>query len=178
MVEHVDGIIVLGGSELEGLSEIYDQPQLNSRGDRLTTFLLLAERYPNARLVHTGRRESKAAGALILGAGIESTRITFEDQSRNTCESATLMGELIAPQPNETWLLVTSGFHMPRAVGCFRAVDWGVVPYPADFRSGPNPFRPNVVRNLENLDLATHEWLGLAYYRLRGFTADVFPGPQ
>jgi len=27
------------------------------------------------------------------------------------------------------------------------------------------------------LDIAVHEWLGLAYYRLTGRTEEIFPGP-
>jgi uncharacterized SAM-binding protein YcdF (DUF218 family) len=177
-LEDVDGIVVLAGSELTKLSEVYGQPQLNSMGDRLTTFLSLATRYPDARLVHSGRNQSEAASALILGAGIESRRITFEDKSRNTCQSATITRELVAPNPNENWLLVTSAFHLPRAVACFRAANWEVIPYPADYRRGTNPFHLGLATNLEDLDRAAHEWLGLVYYRLRGFTDTFFPGPR
>jgi uncharacterized SAM-binding protein YcdF (DUF218 family) len=57
-------------------------------------------------------------------------------------------------------------------------VGWEVVPYPTDFRRGPNPLHFELVDNLADLDLAAHEWLGLVYYRLRGYTNELFPGPR
>jgi uncharacterized SAM-binding protein YcdF (DUF218 family) len=175
----ITGVIVLSGSERAGLSRLYSQPQLDSHGDRLTTFLLLGVRYPNARLVHTGNAaESQVARSLILGAGIAAERVRFDDAPRNTCESARTTRALMEPQPDERWLLVTSALHMPRSVACFRAAGWDVIPYPADFQRGPNPFHFGLIENLADLDLAAHEWLGLVYYRLRGYTNELFPAPS
>ena len=177
-VEDIDGIIVLAGSEQAKLSEIYSEPQFSEAGDRLTTFLMLAAVHPDARLVHSGTpRESRVARALILGTGVAPSRILFEDSARNTCESAPATRELVAPRPGERWLLVTSAMHMPRSVACFRAADWEVIPYPTDFRTGTTPWSYDLVGNLTNLDLAAHEWLGLLYYRLRGYTNDLYPAP-
>jgi uncharacterized SAM-binding protein YcdF (DUF218 family) len=174
----VAGVIVLAGSERVTLSELYSEPQLSSAGDRLTTFLRLAARFPQARLVHSGNvAESPIARSLILGTGVAPDRIRFDDQSTNTCGSARTTRALVEPQAGERWLLVTSSVHMPRAVACFRAVAWDVIPYPTDFRRGPNPLHFGLVENLEDLDLAAHEWLGLVYYRLRGHTKELFPGP-
>lgn len=174
----IDGIVVLAGSELARLSELYGELQLNSSGDRLTTFLTLANRYPNARLVHSGGSETNAARAFLLGAGIAPERIRFDELGTNTCESARATHDLVSPSADETWLLVTSAFHLPRSVACFRAIGWEVVPYPADYRRGPNPFYYGLVANLEDLDFAAHEWLGLVYYRARGHTEELFPGPR
>jgi uncharacterized SAM-binding protein YcdF (DUF218 family) len=179
MTGGVTGLIVLAGGERVTLSELHSEPHLTSLGNRLTTFLLLATRYPQARLVHTGSaRESQVARALILGVGIAPDRIRFEDESRNTCDSARATRALVQPQTGERWLLVTSAFHMPRAMACFRAADWEVVPYPTDFRRGPEPLHFGLVDNLADLDLAVHEWLGLAYYRLKGLTNDLYPAPK
>jgi len=40
------------------------------------------------------------------------------------------------------------------------------------------PWSLDVLNNLAKLDYAAHEWLGLAYYRLRGYTHDLYPGPK
>src|SRR5688500_13294775 len=163
----VAGVIVLSGSERVTLSELYSEPQLSSAGDRLTTFLRLAARFPQARLIHSGTfAESPIARSLILGTGVAPDRIRFDDQSTNTCGSARTTRALVEPQAGERWLLVTSAVHMPRSVACFRAVGWDVIPYPTDFQRGPNPLHLGLVDNLEGLDLAAHEWLGLVYYRL------------
>ena len=175
----VDGIIVLAGAEQVRLSEIHSQPQIGAQGDRLTTFLMLAHAHMEARLVHSGGApESNVARALFLGAGVASNRVVFEDKSRDTCESAQLSRKLIAPGVGERWVLVTTAAHMPRSVACFRAADWDVIPYPTDFKNGPTPWSLDVLSNLAKLDYAVHEWLGLMYYRLRGYTHDLYPGPS
>jgi uncharacterized SAM-binding protein YcdF (DUF218 family) len=167
-IERVDGIVVLGGSENRTLTARHGQPQLNSMGDRLTTFLMLAERYPDARLVHSGAYDSATARLLLENVALDGKRLRFEDRSANTCDSARVLHEQLNPSDGERWLVVTSAFHLPRTVACFRAVDWNVVPYPADYRRGPSLFGVALADNLEDLDLAAHEWLGLVYYRLRG----------
>lgn len=173
----VDGIVVLAGAERTEISESLGQLQLDSSGDRLTTFLRLANEYPSARLVYSGARQAGAASELILGAGIDPGRIEFDDRSRDTCDSARYVPELAGPAEGETWLLVTSAFHMPRSMACFRAEGWDIVPYPTDFRRGANPWHFGLLDNLEDLDLAAHEWLGLAYYRIRGRTDALLPPP-
>jgi uncharacterized SAM-binding protein YcdF (DUF218 family) len=175
---NVDGIIVLAGSERVRLSDLYSQPQVGEGGDRLTTFLMLAAAHPQARLAHTGGFEAHVARSLILGAGVAPDRIVFEAQARNTCESAPATRELVAADAGQRWLLVTSAAHMPRAVACFRAIGWDVIPYPTDFNTGSTPWSFRLVDNLSNLDDAAHEWLGLVYYRVRGFTAELYPGPR
>jgi uncharacterized SAM-binding protein YcdF (DUF218 family) len=175
----VDGIIVLAGAEEARLSKLYGQPLLNANADRLTTFLMLARRFPDAQLVHSGdtapASQSVVARELLLGAGIDPARIVFESRSRNTCGSPRATRELVRADPAERWLLVTSAYHMPRAVACFRAAGWDVTPYPTDFRRGPDPLYFGLVENLDDLDQAAHEWVGLIYYRLRGFTNELFP---
>lgn len=177
-ISGVDGIIVLAGSEQVAASDFYAQPQLSAAGDRLTTFLMLAAAHPEARLVHTGAFESHIARTLILGAGVAPSRVVFEDRARNTCESAPATRDLVAPRAGERWLLVTSAAHLPRAMACFRAIDWEVIPYPADYRSGPTLWSYDVLTNLAKLDFAAHEWLGLIYYRARGYTNDLYPAPS
>lgn len=181
-LEQVDGVIVLAGAELAEFSVPAGNPQFSASADRLTTFLLLANAFPEARLLHSGRgtgpsSQSGPARELVLGTGIDPSRVEFEETSRNTCESARLSREQIRPGTSEQWLLVTSAFHMPRAVACFRAAEWDVIPYPTDYRTGDSLFYISVPENLNELDLAAHEWIGLAYYRIRGFTRELFPGP-
>jgi len=180
------GIIVLAGAEIAELSAEHGETQLNSAGDRLTTFLRLAHRYPDARLVHAGgapgadgSAQSSAAKRLIYGNGIDAERIVFSDQSRNTCDDARMAAALLHPEAGQTWLLVTSAVHMPRAVACFRAVDWQVVPYPTDYKLA-RPIEPlsfALAANLVQIDLALHEWIGLVFYRLSGRTAELFSAP-
>jgi uncharacterized SAM-binding protein YcdF (DUF218 family) len=166
------------------------QVTLNEAGERLTTMADLARRYPEARIVFTGggstilRDELSEAVALRRFAGELGTapeRILFETESRTTAENAILTRRLLDPKPGERWLLVTSAFHMPRSMGCFRRAGFNVTAYPVDFRTrGPEdrwkPFS-FVSEGLRRLDLATKEWAGLVGYRLAGHIGELFPAP-
>lgn len=183
-----DGIVVLAGAESASLTSDYTDPHLHDSGDRLTVFLILAYRFPEARLVHAGAgprvdqfdvNQSDVARAVIVGSGVDENRVVFEDQSTNTCNAPQQIDAAVARQPGEKWWLVTSAFHMPRAVACFRAAGWDVVPYPVDYRYTKSLgfWRPELAMNLMQIDLATHEWLGLVYYRLSGQIDELFPAP-
>ncbi len=50
----VDGVIVLGGSVDQYLSQYRKQVVLNNGGERMTGFVALARQYPNAKLIFTG----------------------------------------------------------------------------------------------------------------------------
>ena len=87
----------------------------------------------------------------------------------------------MAPKPGERWLLVTSAFHMPRAIGCFRAVGLDLEAYPVDYRtegdaSDLRPFR-HMFNGMQLTDLAVKEWIGLVAYRVAGYTPELLPGP-
>jgi len=183
----VDGNIVLGGA----LDYRRGQTRLTDSGVRMTTALALARRYPQARVVFTGGSdaillrapvtEAEMAQGLFRDASLPDSRVTYEGQSRNTRENALFTADLVKPQPGERWLLVTSAFHMPRAVGTFRAVGWPVVAYPVDFRSDDTvddlrPFRM-VSEGLRITDLTVREWIGLVAYRLSGYTDALLPSP-
>ncbi len=70
------------------------------------------------------------AHRLFVSFGIDASRITLEDKSRDTLENARFTRELIKPKPTERWLLVTSAHHMPRSVGLFREEGFTVEAYP------------------------------------------------
>src|SRR4029079_5186358 len=80
--------------------------------------------------------EAQFASRLWQSLGIGASRIELENASRNTFENATMTKALVQPEPGQRWLLVTSAFHMPRAVGCFRRAGFAVEPYPVDWQTG------------------------------------------
>lgn len=183
LLTEVDGIVVLAGAELAVPTAYRDEPQLSGHADRLTSFLILANRFPQARLVHSGGSseplvdQSAVARRVILGAGIAPERVIFDGRSSNTCESPHNVRAHMQPERGETWLLVTSAAHMPRAMACFRAAAWDVTPYPTDYQTGSSMWWFGLADNLQLLDFAAHEWLGLGYYRLTGRTSEFFPQP-
>lgn len=180
----VDGIVVLGGTIESTTTEARGQFALNDSAERLTTMVALAQRYPDARVIFSGGsaavirppvREADLVRSWLEDLGLAADRFLFERDSATTYENALFSARLAQPKAGETWLLVTSACHMPRAVGVFRAVDWPVVPYPVDFRT-PLDFY-SVFANLTLVDLAVKEYVGVIAYRLSGRSAEWFPGP-
>ncbi|MCP5373560.1 MAG: YdcF family protein [Hyphomicrobiales bacterium] len=186
----VDGIIVLGGMINARLSAERGKPMVTTAVERLTEFADLADRYPEARLVFTAGsgdpfsqqfKEAHFVAPFLRRMGIDPARVAYEDQSRNTYENAVFSKRQIAPAAGETWLLVTSAFHMPRAVGCFRRVGWPVIPVPTDFlTAGPEAtvLEFSFQHGLYNLTRGVHEVLGLVFYWLTGRSDSLFPAPR
>ena len=187
-----DGIVILGGALDEKVNDRRPGSYaLSDAAERMTIVARLAREYPDARIVFTGGTgdlldqsfsEAAIARRLFLDFGLPEARMTFEDKSRDTWENAVFTRDLIKPAPGSRWLLVTSAFHMPRAVGIFRKVGWpGLVPYPVDYRSRGfariRPIPDSPVQNLLIFDTAVREYLGLVAYRLAGRSDDWFPAP-
>jgi uncharacterized SAM-binding protein YcdF (DUF218 family) len=185
------GIVVLGGAVAPDVSLAREAVSLNEAAERMTAAVELASRYPQARIVFSGGNgaligregtEADAALRLFAGLGIPAERVTVEDQSRNTIENAIFSKDIAKPRPGERWLLVTSAYHMPRAVGVFRAAGFPVEAYPVDWRTrGPaDAWRPfgSIGDGLRRTDTAMREWVGLFVYWLTGRSSELFPHPD
>lgn len=184
----IDGIILLGGAVDVDVTLAHGQVALDDAAERITATVALARRYPAVPIVVAGGNgeltphalsEAAATALLLTEDGVDVHRLRLEEHSHTTYGNAVDAKALVEPRPGEIWLLVTSAAHMPRAVGCFRAVGWTVTPYPVDYRTG-RPFlsRLALAPDLRLLDVAVHEWIGLAAYRLLGRIDQVFPAPQ
>jgi uncharacterized SAM-binding protein YcdF (DUF218 family) len=189
--EPVTGILQLGGAADIHIAATRREGALNEAGERITETMALALRFPTARVFLSGGAatmeggaplgESQVAKDILVSMGLDARRIEMEERSLNTCENAVESARSISPGPKDHWLLVTSASHMPRAVACFRAVGFDVLPYPVDYRTraGAGLWQPmqSITIGLMASDLAVHEWIGLLAYRLTGRTKEVFPAP-
>jgi uncharacterized SAM-binding protein YcdF (DUF218 family) len=182
-LSQVDGIIVLRGGEDARASAYWGQLQFNEGGDRFAAGIALARRFPNARLLFTGGSgalrdiagaavsEASIAEQFFLEQGIDPERLLLEGRSRNTAENASLSLVLANPSPDETWVLVTSAFHMPRAMRSFKAAGWsGLVAWPVDYRTSrfTDDIGWDLTGNLQVLNTAIREQVGQLAYRLTG----------
>jgi uncharacterized SAM-binding protein YcdF (DUF218 family) len=176
-----DGIIVLGGVISHGTSAARPYPGINDAAERITVVSKLARQFPKARLIYSGGGEANTAADLLESFGISRSRIEVELQSRNTIENAIFTKGIAEPKPGQRWLLITSAFHMPRAIGVFRQLGFLVEAYPVDWRAtGPEDDLiafGSSADGLRQVDLAFHEWSGLIAYRLAGKTSALFPAP-
>lgn len=185
-----DGIVVIGGAMTPRVAAGRGEPVLNEAAERITATVELARRYPSARIVFSGGSaslvfaeppEAEIALDLLQRLGVAPERIQIDSRSRNTDDDARYAMERAAPQPGERWLLVTSAYHMPRAIGAFRRLGFAVEAYPVDWRthSGADVTHPFVTigDGLRRTDTAVREWLGLLAYRATGRSSELVPSP-
>ncbi|MFU0504559.1 YdcF family protein [Pseudaminobacter sp. NGMCC 1.201702] len=190
VLEKVDGIIVLGGGLEGAINLARGGYELNAGGDRMVETAILARRFPTAKvvvsggtgtLVLDGEGDAETAPRLLSALGVERQRMVLENKSRDTYENALFTKELVSPKPGETWLLVTSAFHMPRSMALFAKAGFAVTPWPVDYRTsgveGVGFFRDAPQDSLRNTTTAIREWIGLIAYWLSGRIDSPFPGP-
>jgi uncharacterized SAM-binding protein YcdF (DUF218 family) len=186
----IDGIVVLGGAMDGEVNSVRHISELNRSGDRYVETLRLALAHPEARIVVAAgpaalameqEPEAYAAQRFFTGFGIAPERIVLDDKSRNTEENAQFAKALAGDMSGQTWVMVTSAFHMPRSVGLFRMAEFPVVPWPTDYlASGAEGWRIKLDQPPENVAIASialREWTGLLGYKLTGKIADLVPGP-
>ena len=182
------GIIVLGGAVNPVMSEAWGQTEIGEAAERVTTLLYMTNLYPDAQVIFTGGngntseqnfKEADYVRFLFEELSFGEQAILFESESRNAEENVAHSQALVNPRPDQDWILITSAFHMPRAVGVFCQSNWPVIPYPVDHRSN----RGNLLRlslsfttNLRLLEEAVNEWVSLIAYRISGRTDRLIAG--
>lgn len=173
-------IVVLGG----GRGLVWDEHQE-----------AVMDAYPNAftlERIHAGARLARRTGLPLLVTagkpdGYDPTEAEvmrrvlegewgvkvrwIEDRSRNTAENADFTAQILLPQGIRTVVLVTSGFHLRRAMTLFAQTGLETLPHPVPpvGPSGPlewRDFLPNT-QSLMRSHYAMHELLGLAYSMAR-----------
>jgi uncharacterized SAM-binding protein YcdF (DUF218 family) len=160
--------------------------ELAEAADRFVETVRLARRYPEAKVLILGGSgsliddafsEGRILRKLALQLGVEPTRLIVDPHSRNTRENAVNGATLLAKLPAGDALLVTSAFHMRRAVACFAKAEAGkrgkqrIVPWPVDFRKMAlrhSSFIPRIY-GLELSERVINEYAGLLVYWIVGY---------
>jgi uncharacterized SAM-binding protein YcdF (DUF218 family) len=171
-----EGVIVLGGAtEHPGIYQAHGQVPLGEAAERMTVPVGLMRQHPQLQLVFsggegrlfaTGVSEAQLAKAFYEEQGVDLGRVTLEGASRTTRENARQVFALLGERCQQPWLLVTSAWHMPRAMAEFEAVGCKVTAYPVDFRTGKATdwTEYSLAHSLLRWQTALHEWLGWAVY--------------
>jgi uncharacterized SAM-binding protein YcdF (DUF218 family) len=178
-VQQYAGVIVLGGALESGyVSEGTEEPQVNGGAERMTTVLPLLRQAPDLAVVFTGGQgeyfgsgpsEAERARRFFVQLGLDPQRVRLEDKSRNTYENAVFTARLSGIDPLKPWILITSAYHMPRAMAVFRKQGWNVTPYSVDFYTGlSTPWTHYSLGISGKWYIALHEYLGILAYRLTG----------
>lgn len=174
------GVIVLGGAlEPAYVWTVPDQSALNDAAERMTEVTALLRHQPQLKVLFTGGEgelfasglsEAERARLFFQGQGLPPDQLLLESASRTTYDNAVMSKQLPGVDTAKPWLLLTSAYHMPRAMAAFQKAGWHVTAYPVDFRSGKStPWTQySMDQGVKKWRLALHEMLGLIAYRLAG----------
>ncbi|MCF3638984.1 YdcF family protein [Rhizobium sp. TRM95111] len=181
-------IILLGGGIEAAVIAGRGGFEINQAGDRFVETLRLARQHPAARILISGGDgslsgnypgDAEVVAGFLEDFGVPRSRVIEEAESRTTFENVERTKGLLTEQNLTNCLLLTSAFHMPRAIGLFRKAGIDVLPWPADYRtSGDVGFALDFTQPSTNAQLMTtalREWLGLLAYYLAGRTHAPFP---
>lgn len=100
--------------------------------------------------------------------GISREQIILEKGSRDTREEALYLKNMVGSQP---FILVTSAFHMPRAIALFQALGMHPIAAPTQFLNGDSNFLSWCFPNGWSLavsDTAIHEYFGMLWEKMNG----------
>lgn len=177
-----DAVLLLGGVTDELVASQTGQPAYNDNVERLVvTYTLLRENRARVAVVSGAAMdpslerwgEARVLADQLVEWGIARERVILEPKARNTRENATYCAELARQRGYGKLLVVTSAFHVPRALDTFRAVDLPVDVLPVDFRAAPKGGRElELLPRAGDLALsarATREMLGRLVYRVVGY---------
>ena len=183
--DEVDGILILGGATNPFLSHEHNQIILNGSVERLLESMTLIKKYKDAKVIFSSGSGSiknptmdhaSIAKKFFMKIGLDTDKIIFENKSRNTYENIFFSKEIAKPTKNEKWIVITSAFHMNRAIFIGEKNNWTLTPYAVDFTQPKKfTFIPNldVLSNLGQMQHGSHEWIGLIAYFLMGRTSRI-----
>lgn len=120
-------------------------------------------------------KESEILRDYLIKIGIPEEDIIVESESRNTFENACASAKLLRPQNNtESYLLITSAFHMRRSAACFKKAGFDFDVYVTDRYAGSRKFTIDhlIVPNTNALSrwtLLIHEVSGYIVYKIMGY---------
>jgi uncharacterized SAM-binding protein YcdF (DUF218 family) len=176
-----DAVVVLSGEVDAAASRASGHLELTQAADRLVAgYDLLRGGHARAALLSGGsafpqpdeRSEAELVAATLRGWGVTADRLVVDRSSRNTRENAQEAARIARERGWRSLLLVTSAFHLPRALGCFRQAGLAPDALPVDRRAGDGKGRswlPRVEALVESTE-ALREWTGRLVYWAMGYT--------
>ena len=141
-----DVIIMLGGGAMPDSPDVDGVGALcASPANRLLTAVRLQRKLgvpiplSGGQVYEDTGAEAKIARRILIDLGVPESKILVETRSINTTQNARYSAEILRAQGLTQPILVTSAFHMKRAVLNFKKQGIDVVPYPADYQVTHHP---------------------------------------
>jgi uncharacterized SAM-binding protein YcdF (DUF218 family) len=176
-----DAIVVLGGGIAPAVPPERNFPSLTDSSDRIWAAARLYKQGVAPKIIVSGggflsensgpaTTEAEAMRRFLVDLGVPDSAIVDEGESMNTIENIRNVRKLVQDRPVA---LVTSGYHMPRALRIARAAKLNVAAFPVDFHAlrSTRPPWENWLPSLEGMGetcVALHEIAGLWFDRREG----------
>jgi uncharacterized SAM-binding protein YcdF (DUF218 family) len=133
---------------------------------RVVEGIRLFRHLPNTRLILSGGREDQveSISTFPLEMGVSKQDMIIETKAFDTADEARVFGEIVGKTP---FALVTSAYHIPRAMRLLRTAGLNPIPAPCEYRAKKLPALPTSLLPsadaLLTTQLAIHEYLGIAW---------------
>ncbi len=175
-------ILVLGGGSTNDKRLPANSQLAESSVARLSEGIRIHRLFPGSTLITSGYAGKSnntphaivsAKAAMLLG--VDSASIKSQETPENTWQEALIYKQMFGDSAD--LVLVTSAIHIPRAMYLFRKAGLNPIAAPADFmiknrkRKSISYWFPSA-KNIEKMEGAIHEYVGLLWYRMKLVTVD------
>jgi uncharacterized SAM-binding protein YcdF (DUF218 family) len=169
-------VVVLGGGHIfEQKLPANDQLSSSSLA-RIVEGIRIHKKLKNSKLILSGGRvfnsvpEAYTMAKAAVSLGVDSSDLIQESMSKDTKDQAMHIKKIVE---GERFILVTSASHIPRSIALFEKLGIHPIPAPTDYRVkerqgiSPGILFPST-SGLHKAEIAFHEYLGLAWAKIRG----------
>lgn len=179
--KHYDAVIILSGFMSADKTNI--SYSFGEGADRLTEGLILYKKGLAKKIIISGgsgsltddtRESALAKSFLVDNCGVPDSVVLIDTVSRNTYENAVESKKIMKAANLKTAVMITSAWHMRRALGCFEIEGIKVDIHPTDRLYDDPPFTlddfiiPNT-GNIRKWETLMHEIAGIIMYKLKGY---------
>jgi uncharacterized SAM-binding protein YcdF (DUF218 family) len=174
----VGAIVVLGAGVVDGAPDEGGSAALSDEATRRVIYGLRLYRGLGVPIVVSGGRvwgkgetEADVSAALLARLGVPEGIVVKEGGSRTTWENARRVAQILSQRGITRVALVTSAYHMPRAMLAFSRAGVTCVAAPTDYRVSKG--RASLAEALPSFSAlgqsftSLREYLGIAQYRVR-----------
>lgn len=168
----IEYVLVLGSGHFTN-KELPSLSQLSSSAlARLTEGIRIFRQLDNAKIIFSGyggldktTPHAFISKEVAISLGVDEKNILTQELAKDTQEEAKFVKNLVG---NKKFVLVTSSFHMPRAMEIFKNESLNVIPAPTDFLSkGDGSYKSEPRANeIRKTEVAMHEYLGIVWHRI------------
>lgn len=165
-------VVVLGHGHFTN-KEISGVSQLSATAlTRLNEGIRIYRQLDNAKIIFSGYKgnDKTTPHAIIskevaISLGIAKENILTQEKAKDTQEEARLVKSIVG---NNTFVLVTSASHMPRAMEIFKDESLNAIPAPTDFLSKEDGSYKREVRaeDIRKTEVAMHEYFGIVWHSI------------